>query len=291
VSNHQHQGGKNNKDGNYYEDYFTTHRALLLAVDYVFNGTDARYWEQHPKATVDDLVVEQSEHWSYYQLKADKKITWGEEDSKLKTKFENQKTLCVSEGQSFELCVVVADFDRKESLDKYLPDSIQDVTRTLLFPRMQRVRELARLIDELKIPFDHLTARRFPDVSAIEEFTEAFHSERTNFISTEDGIVSTEDVVPVYISSLVSMLQSQDRGQFVNPWDELLEGWPEAKAILSKIRGFQFWVDRGIFQWQYCGSLYEGWRVSCRSDGFQRFVRRVLDHKPTNLEELDDLLP
>lgn len=281
MADHQAIGGQSNKAGNRYEDFFATHRMMIHTPRFLLENEGMRLKEQ-ASCPVDDIVLDLGARWEYYQLKADRTITWNRDNKRLTSQFLDQKGQCIEKNQDFGLFVVVADDDREVHLTENLPESLQKITTVVKFPRLRRPSEMARLEGPLEIPFQEQAAARMLSSSDREEFVEAFHSARLNSAQDAEGFI--------VLAQLVDKIRSQDWVKIYTPWDEALEGWSQAKATLQEISGFRFWVDRGYFEWEY-PPTDRGLSVSCCGQSFQRFVARVLNQGPATFDELEELLP
>lgn len=244
--------------------------------------------KEQAECPVDDIVLDLGTRWEYYQLKADKAVTWGESRGYLRNRFLEQSRLCQQQGQDYRLFVVVADADRKKSLEGDLGDeggsrALRSFTRIILFPRLQRVAQLTRLTDELKIDWSEIAASRLSGNAEWEDLAEAFHSARVNCTPGKDGFVTLADVV--------DKIRSQGWARIYTPWDEALQDWSTFLEVLSLLDRFEFWVDRGYFEWRYGSAEFGMFKEPCNSDSFARFVRRVVEERPSTFLELEAHLP
>lgn len=277
----QERGGQNNKAGNRFEDIFLTHRVLKHTPNYLHAEIEMSFTEQ-AGCFVDDVVLEAAGLREFYQLKADKGITWGENNGRLKDRFLRQQQDCVANGQDFRLYVVVANGHRAQSLTTNLPKEFAASTEVILFPRLDRIAQVARLDAPHQIQFGQIAASRLSGNAEWEDIAEAFHSARQSCAPDANGYLS--------VSQVVTKVRSQRMARVYTPWDEQLAGWPEVRGILESIDGFEFWVDRGYFEWRY-PPADGGMNVSCLEPGFERFVQRVLELRPTTFDDLEMLLP
>lgn len=244
--------------------------------------------QEQADCPVDDIVIDLVDRWEYYQLKADKNITWGEKDGYLRKNFLAQQERCVGQDQTYRLFVVVADADRKASLDLDMGENgastaLRSTTEVILFPRLSRVSQLTQLGDDLRVDWSAIAASRLSGNAEWEDLAEAFHSARVNCQPDADGFVP--------LAAVVEKIRSQGWARIDSPWDEATGDWAEAKELLRQVPNFEFWVDRGYFEWRYPPADGGIVREPCTSDSFNRFVRRVVETRPKTFLELEVLLP
>lgn len=282
MTNFRNIGGLNNKRGNRYEDYFAIYR-ILYYIEYVlFKSSEVRIKEQ-ASCPVDDLVIETPQEDHYHQLKADKKITWGTDSMKLEIEFTKQKEICKRKGRLFKLWLVVADEVRVTSLTLNMPDEIKDVTEVFLFPRLERPSELAQQSQLVKHLLNKIRATRFSSTTEDQNIIFAIYYAWLDHVPDNDGYC--------LLSKVIENIRSMKTGRIYCRWEGNSILWEECKIILNDIFGLQYWTDRGYFEWEYPptdkGILIE----DCFSDSFQRFIQRIVDSRPRNFNEFEELLP
>lgn len=275
-------GGQNNKIGNRYEDVFAVYRIICFLPYRLYQYEDVRIKEQ-ANCPVDDLIIKTDSEDHYHQLKADKSITWGEQNNKLASEFIEQMKECQAKGRSFKLWLVVADEDRKKSLDKNMPPKISAVTSVFLFPRINRPSELAMLNGELKSSLEQIRAIRFSS-----------HTEHQNIIlETYTAWIEHEPDSEGYclLSWVINYIRKRKTARIRFEWTDSTGLWSECHEILKAIPNLQFWTDRGYFEWNYPPTDRGMSQDDCTSESFVRFMHRIKESRPTTFEDLEVLLP
>ena len=157
-----------------------------FAPRYIEEGRNARFKEQ-AGCSVDDFLIEEPAAFHYHQLKADKSITWGEDDRKLEKEFRAQKDECERVGQPFTLSMVVADEGRVRSLTKNMPDDLRCVTQVFLFPVLQRLTDLPLHRALVNDTFQRICASRFESITEYQHIVLAIHLSWVECHADSDG--------------------------------------------------------------------------------------------------------
>ena len=281
MSDKQRQiGGDNNKRGSRYEDFFAVSRLIQFASRTIEHRSEVRMKEQ-ADCPVDDFLLIEPESHHFHQLKASKDITWGKAGRKLEKEFLDQKDACREAGHRFQLVVVVADEKRKESLTANMPPALAECTTVLLFPELKRPSQLVRH-DETEKAIAAIYAGRGKSVSEYENIVNAFLIAWKEHEPDASGLC--------HLDSVVTKIHQLPIGLLRCVWDERPEVWREAERILNSIRGLQWWVDRGYFEWALPPADHGICREPCGSDSFQRFIERLVDHRPASFADFERLL-
>ncbi len=275
-------GGLSNRRGNRYEDYFTVYRILYYLESVLFESSEVRIKEQ-ASCPVDDLIIETCKEDHYHQLKANKTITWGADSMKLKSEFTRQKEICKGKERLFKLWLVIADEARARSLTSNMPDEIKDVTEIFLFPYLKRLSELAQLNQLVEYPLKKIRATRFSSLTENQNIIFAIYLAWLDHIPDDDGYC--------LLSKVIEHIRSNKIGRIYCQWQENSLLWEECKIILNDIIGLQYWTDRGYFEWEYYPTDQGILKDNCFSDNFQRFMQRIVDCRPKNFNEFEDILP
>lgn len=275
-------GGDNNKRGNRYEDFFVLFRLIQFAPRVISGGAMIRLKEQ-AGSPVDDLLLEEPEAFHYHQLKADKSITWGESAQKLEREFLAQKAECESVQQPFKLMLVVRDEGRKQSLAEKMPEALTSCTTVFQFPELARPSDLALRRDILGETLKEIRASRADSVTEDQHIVRAFH------IAWVDHEPDTEGFC--VLGGVIDKINEWRIGRLRHDWDNRPEEWGEAEKILASIPGLHWWADRGYFEWEYPPTDRGLCPEPCTSEGFHRFLHRLIERKPTSFVEFERLLP
>lgn len=286
---HQHQGGTNNEVGNRYERFFATYLLLQHLPPYINESKDVLV-EKQARCKVDDLVLRKSRGaLQHFQLKADKKITWGTKNRQLARDFESQKEELVQAKKRFRLAVVVADKHRWDSLKNNMPTQLLGCTSVLLFPRVSSYDSLVDqpfmknfvMPDWRSIEWSSILANRRHSRANCVNLLEAMEMAFANCQARSRRVL---------LSKVVSRLREQGLGKIRRESKIEHPKWGQAECCLRSIKGFQYWVDRGYLEWSY-GLADWGMDAPVDGDNFRRFVDRVAKAQPKSFEDLEPLLP
>jgi hypothetical protein len=172
---------------------------------------------------------------------------------------------------------------RKQSLDQNLPEELQGAVRVLHFPAVRRPSDLARRA-ELRDSLGRLSASRTPGGELLRGIAEGFHLAWVERALDENGSAD--------LAQMIAWLRERPAFRIHRPLPEQIHPqWAQFVAILAGIPDLQWHHDRGYFEW--CRPPREAGFVEppCDSDGFRRFVDRVLQARPTTFEAFEGLLP
>ncbi len=276
-------GGRNNKQGNRYEDIFATYKLLQFASKHVDQAIDVRIKEQ-ACCFVDDLIIEEPTLQHFYQLKSGGGVTWGAGNGKLEREFRDQFVDCKRRGIRFKLVIVVSDSGRKQSLQINMPRGIKMVTSVFVFPILARPSDL---IDHRRIIQNRLkliSASRFDSRAAHQSIVEAFYYDWIDHAPDPDGFCVLENVI--------ASIRAKNACPIRHTWQDNTGKWVQANALLLRISDLKFWTDRGHFEWRYLPFGMQGIvREPCLSQSFTRFMDRVIAKQPQTFDDFEGLLP
>ena len=279
----QRTGGQSNRKGNRYEDAFAVFRSIQLAPDVIHLGRSVRLRDQ-AGCPVDDLLIREESRRHYYQLKDHQTITWDLGKNTLREAFLAQMEQCRSRQEDFTLTVVVSNDKRQQWLDDNMPDELKGTARVCHFPAVQRPSELAQR-EELQDPLRNIGAIRSPGRALLHGLVEGFELAWLERALDGDGDADLGQMVAYLREHHPHFLVRRPLPDPIHPaWDRFLE-------ILSGIPDLEYHYDRGYLEWS-SGRRYSSFiEQPCDSEGFGRFVDRVLKKRPTTLEELEEERP
>ena len=278
-------GGQNNRKGSRYEDAFAVFRSIELAPGVIHHGRSVRFREQ-AGCPVDDLVIRHESRTHYYQLKDRKAIGWDWGKGKIRTLRENfvaQMEQCKNRQESFKLSIVVPSADLKQDLEREMPIELKGTTDAYHFPAVARMSELAER-QVLHDPLRNISAIRSAGSSLIHSLVEGFELAWFERERAGDGDADLGQMVAYLREHHSCFLVRRPLPEQIHPeWDGFLE-------ILSGIPDLEYHYDRGYLE--LSGPRYRSFiEQPCDSEGFRRFVDRVLTRRPTTLEELEEERP
>lgn len=280
-------GGLSNKRGNRYEDLFAVFNLISFTPRFIIDGQLMRLREQ-TGLPVDDLWIEEPGRDRFFQLKADKAITWGEANGKLANEFRRQKALCEarveqSSERQFALTVVVADEGRHASLCNGLPEDLRDCTDVFLFPAYARPSDMALpggLLDEA---LGEICASRNAGVSDRQHLLLGYHAAWVDHQPDAEGFCT--------LTGVLTTVRALGAGKLRHHWTDRPTDWAKAEAVLNGIAGLCWHVDRGYFEWAYPPTDSGISPEECESLGFLRFIDRLIQDRPRSFQELERILP
>jgi hypothetical protein len=253
-----------------------------MAPSVIYEGVAVRIREQ-AGCPVDDLLVQESERRHYHQLKDDQEITWGAEGGKLRKEFIDQRKECEARQEDFTLTVVVSHGHRKESLDRHTPKELQGVVAVRHFPAVQRPSDLARR-DELRESLRRISASHSPGDELLRGIAEGFHLAWVERELDADRVAD--------LGRMVAWLRERPAFRVHRPLPvQIHPEWERFLAILRGIPDLEWRFERGYFEWSLPPREAGFVEPPCDSEGFRRFVDRVLEVSPTTFEALEGLLP
>lgn len=270
-------GGQSNRKGNRYEDAFAVFRSIELAPDVIQLGRSVRLREQ-AECRVDDLLIREESRRHYYQLKDHQTITWESAGKKLRDDFIAQMEQCKHRQEDFTLTVVVSHGHRKQLLDDSMPDALKGTALVYLFPAVERMSELAQR-QALQAPLRHISAIRSPGRALLHDLVEGFELAWLERALDADGDADLGQMVAYLRERHPQFRVRRPLPDPIHPeWDRFLE-------ILSGIPDLEYHYDRGFLEWS-CGPRDSGFvEQPCDSEGFRRFVDRVLDQPPQTFQD------
>ena len=275
-------GGDNNKKGNRYEDAFAVFRLIQLAPRVARDRIAVTVQEQ-AGCPVDDFLFREGASRHYYQLKNDFQITWGEDGGKLKREYVAQKSACGEEGGEYTLTVVVSHDHRKASLDENMPDELKDAVAVLHFPAVQRPSELARHPD-LREPLMRVSASRAPGGELLRAIVEGFALAWIECEPDGDGVCD--------LGRMLQFLRDRPSYRVHRPLPAVVHAeWGRLQEMLAAVPDLSWHVDGGHFEWFLPPREAGLFTAPCDSDGFRRFVDRVLAAQPRSFDDFEGLLP
>jgi hypothetical protein len=275
-------GGDNNKKGNRYEDAFAVFRLIQLAPRVARDGVVVTVQEQ-AGCPVDDFLFREGGMRHYYQLKDDLQITWGLRDEKLKKEYVAQKRACDDQGGEYTLTVVVSHDHRKVSLDENLPAELKDAVAVLHFPAVKRPSELARHPD-LREPLVRVSASRTPGGELLRAIAEGFALAWIESEPDGDGVCD--------LDRMLQFLRDRPSYRVHRPLPAVVHAeWDLFQEVLAAVPELSWHVDGGHFEWSLPPREAGLFTAPCDSDGFRRFVDRVLATRPSSFDDFEGLLP
>jgi hypothetical protein len=258
------------------------YRSIELAPCVIFAGVAVQLQEQ-AGCPVDDLLIQQAQRKHYHQLKDDQRITWGEEKGKLRNEFLAQKQQCEARQEDYTLTLVVSHTDRKESLDQNLPEELKGAVLVLHFPSLRRPSELARH-PALRQSLLQISASRAPGGELLRGVAEGFHLAWVERALDQSGCAD--------LAQMVAWLRARPAFRIHRPLPaQNHPEWEQFVALLARIQGLEWHHDRGYFEWWHPPGDAGFVEPPCDSEGFQRFVERVVKARPTTFEAFEGLLP
>jgi hypothetical protein len=277
----QHTGGTSNKRGTRYEDYFVVACLIAHAPGVLDQGREVRVKEQ-ANCPIDDLVVSAPDRTLYHQLKTSLTETWTKSGGKLRRQFLAQLKECVGRGEVFQLVLVVPDKKRARRLQAKTPPTLARCTAVVRFPLLQRPGQLADLTGILGPAIASLRATRFSSRTEDEAIAGAFFLAYAEHLPDSAGWCAVADVLRMIRARGLARLRQ--RIPLTHP------DWAVAEATLGRIKGLEWWVDRGYFEWRY-RPTDTGLVGPLDGEPFRRFVDRIVKSRPETFEDFEGALP
>lgn len=275
-------GGDNSYHGNRYQDVFAVYRMIEYAPGVMSTGKNVRLRAQ-ARCPVDDLLLVDAALHLYHQLKSGLEDTWGADERKLEREFLAQKRDCEAAGAAFRLFVVVAHESRMRSFRLNMPAALRECTEVLLYPKPRVAIEMARASYGLDAAFHAIRAGRRGSSVEHESIVFAFESVWMNRTEDADGYYG--------LRAAIAEIRTRGLARLRHDWLDRPPEWGDAERILNAIPGLRWTVERGYFDWEF-PPLDQGLSLEpCGSDGFHRFVRRLVEYRPASFLELESHLP
>lgn len=275
-------GGDNSSQGIHYEDVFAVYRMIEYAPGVLTAGKIVRLKAQ-ADCPVDDLLLVDGESYLFHQVKSGLSDTWGADNRKLEREFLEQKRTCEFAGTEFRLIVVVAHEGRRRSLVERMPDALRACTNVLLFPAPRVAIEMARASYGLEPAFRVVRAGRRESPDEHERIVFAFQSVWMNRSNDADGYCRLHEAI--------AEIRARGLARLRHDWLDRPPEWGDAERILNAIPGLRWTVERGYFDWEFPPSDQGLSLEPCDGDGFHRFLRRLIEHRPSSFLELESHLP
>ena len=274
----KHQGGLNQRKGSRYEDYFSLFK-IVKNIDLLLdnNSQKIEIKDQVANCFIDDLLVKKDgARVDFYQCKDVKKLSWS---SALLEDFENQVILNKSQGLNYSLTLVVSN---PELFDKmsYHSSNIIENTYIKYFPSPINIEDLIKNNHDFNKFIKGISAIRNPSLMDLDSLAKRILSEWVSF-SYKMGFVNLDTLIKN---------SSKDSTPIKSNWVSNSK-WKKAEKILKGIPKLEYYTDRGIFEFS-AGCIYEGFvQANQNSIKFDRFLNRIIKHKPKNIIEFEELLP
>ncbi|MDY3558724.1 hypothetical protein R5W23_005881 [Gemmata sp. JC673] len=232
---------------------------------------------------VEDFLFREGATRHYYQLKDDLQITWGEGGSKLKKEYVAQKAACDAQGGEYTLTVVVSHDHRKASLDENVPAKLKDTVVVFHFPAVRRPSELARHPD-LREPLVRVSASRALGGELLRAIVEEFALAWIECEPDGEGVCD--------LGRMIQFLRDRPSYRVHRPLPAVMHAdWDRFGEVLAAVPDLIWHVSGGHFEWSLPPREAGLFTVPCDSDGFQRFVDRVLAAQPRSFDDFEGLLP
>lgn len=277
----KHEGGTSGKKGTRYEDFFATARIAEILAAHVQDHGPLPTVEEQALGFVDDLVVAETATTKYFQCKNSATVSWSSGDHPIEVDFENQIILARELGKPDpKVELVVSDSARAEKLGGEIPKAIETSTTVRHFPYAERVNQLVFSNESLRETLSKLTRMEAPEIDDLEA---AFSALLLCWVKVS-GKCTLEELVKSAREQSPQLLR-------VLPINEESQGLSEDFVnALAAIPGFSYSVKRGFFSWAAEGFL-ETLRCDCKSEAFERFMRRVIQAKPRHFDDFWEQLP
>lgn len=278
AKNRRQIGGRSNKRGNRYEDYYATTELIRFAGASIDNGTNLRIKEQG-NSPVDDLLVKEPDKSHYLQLKSGKTVSWTANKGKLKKEFRKQKHQCEQSGTAFDLGLVVARQAVHKTLRQNIPADLGNVTSIILFPILNRPTDIAGR-PQFKSLLTDLCAKANPEITDLEDLAAAFNS-------------AWADHNPNTYCHLKRVIKNIRRWKFLlrELWNVLPIEWAKVRDILNAIPDLSWNTNKGYLEWSHTAIQYNGiFPFPCSSKEFDRFMHRILKNNPSSFSDFEGLL-
>jgi hypothetical protein len=159
----------------------------------------------------------------------------------------------------------------------------RSIAQRLYFPAVDRPSDLARRA-ELVEPLRRLAASREPGAELLKGLVEGFH---LAWVECERDAAGTCD-----LGGMIGFVRARPGYRLCRPLsDPVHPEWDRFRAAMAAIPGLTWHVDRGHFEWFLPPRESGLCDRPCESDGFGRFVDRVIETAPTTFEAFEGLLP
>lgn len=274
--NHKNIGGRNSSRGNRYEDKFALHELAAAAVRYYQNGEVRKFFTQ-VRAYVDDLIVNEGNFWTHYQIKDVIKLAWSKGKNSLKDNFQKQVEInkFINNAAITQTNIVVSSKILHKSLECTIPPSLKRNSGVVWFPNLN-VEHYSDL-PSIKIGLDVLSSTKKP-----------MPSDRINLLIYVFGCwCNCKSDEGISMIEFINILR-QHKNCYVRLAPYVVDD--ELKNVLFSIPGFNFDTERGYFNWSFSVTDEGHLQYPCESQKFVEFRERVMNANPKDFDSLEVFL-
>ncbi|PTU67161.1 hypothetical protein DB032_20630 [Chromobacterium sp. Panama] len=289
----KHRGGQNGRKGTVFEDWYAAyHLAKQIYLHIVEGNAESVCFEGQCVAFVDDLAVYRVESTEFYQLKNAGALSWLSGDHPLSEDFRMQVILSKAVNQPDPVTMLVCSDDAvAEQMEGSVPDSIEAHTQVEHFP-----------YDASESTYAALTCNSLlRDAIARISRHDGVEATVSNIGNTFDILLGAWRSLGVGRHSIESVINSCMESQpaafrLAVSDEEIRARLPvEFADVLDSVPGLSYGIVRGYFVWSYSTAsgrkLSSGSpRYSCCDREFEHFCDRVLERRPSTIDELEELL-
>lgn len=270
------RGGEANKRGNTYENYFAVYK-IISTINAEPTSLHSIYVSSQVNSFVDDFYVHDqlSTLHSYYQLKTNATLSWGNTFGSLFFNFKMQKKQEKYAKKKFQLNLIVSDSQLCKSLEIAIPKEIKKNTSVHFFPYFSSMTQ--------QIAQDSLFRQELQQICAIADtdkiealakcFLGAWVACAQQYVSISTLINDVKNMGYSYIKSEVPL--------YLNP---------QVHEILRGIPNFTYEIKNGYFTWVYSRSDSGIFRNMIDSQDFRNIEQDIIAQSPSTFEDLETII-
>ncbi len=266
----KHRGGKNNKKGSQYENFYAVYCLAMLMNEYQQQLEAVCLTSQVEDAFVDDLLIEKPvSEKIYHQLKDVKTLTW--KDNGLLYDFTKQMEISQEKGECFHLNLIYSNAD---SSVKEIPEDISSCTNAIYFPAYSSLNQLLLSYSPFKDAILHMAV-------------DGEKAENDKLFGIAGALLGAWDScgqIKVSLAEISAKMQSIGKG-YVN-----VKGYPTVKIsdnsrMIMDRCGLHFHIDGIKLYWSNGNGRLKG-EIEWTPD----LEKRLLEEAPTDLFGIVELL-
>lgn len=233
---------------------------------------------------VDDLLIEASDASHFHQSKARKRVSWSEDDGKLKSEFLAQKAACSQlPERAFKLWLVVSDSERAATLYRTLPPELNDCAGVVHFPECRNSSGLLELHPPALERFRSLFGGANPSLDDLKALAKLLYGCWMDEPADEDGFRRVQPMLRKAIDFRPPPIRHR--------WSRPDDRWPRAAVVLAGVEGFRCSVESGYFCWSFRDADSGVLPYPCESKRFSQFLDRILSAAaPARFSDIEEWL-
>lgn len=273
----KHKGGLNNEKGNKYENYFIVYKICHYLSQ--FDNIDKIYFSTQTEDFIDDLLINLDENFTYFQLKSTNKLTWGngKKIKSLASDFYLQRKKSLIDNKKSNFRLVISNDDLRIKLNTSRPKSIKSVLEVLHFEYHEDLNSMIKKNNSFHDSLCKIMNIDAPSIDKLESLASTVYGAWGASTCKE---VSIKEIFEKIKINQVSFIRSKD----------VLDISDELDQVLSNILGFRFIIENNFIKWTFKNTDSGILRFEIGSDEFQQIEQQILDIRPTNFTNLEEII-